>query len=129
MVSPTVNSVTFHPLGASTLNSSSLSVILKEDGEDVLIYIDPPYIKNTNLDKNSRLYKYNFENDDHLKLSENVKNCTHKVIISYDDDPLIRKLYKGFKIHKTSWTYCGTSSAKTHNNHKRTGKELIITNY
>ena len=103
--------------------------ILEEDGEDVLIYIDPPYIKNTNLDKNSRLYRYNFENEDHIELCENIKKCKHKVIISYDNNPFIKKMYKDFKIYKTSWTYCGTSSAKTHKNYKNTGKELIITNY
>lgn len=107
----------------------SYEKVLQEEGEDVLIYIDPPYIRNTNLDKNSRLYKHNFENEDHQKLCEEIKKCKHKIILSYDDTPEIRKLYKNFNLGKGSWTYCGTSSAKTHSKNKKTGKELIITNY
>lgn len=111
------------------ISSFSYEKILKEDGDNVLIYIDPPYMRNTNLDKNSRLYKHNFEKEDHEKLCEEIKKCKHKIILSYDDNPEVRKLYKDFNLGKGSWTYCGTSSAKTHSKSKKTGKELIITNY
>lgn len=111
------------------ITCESYEKILQEDGEDVLIYIDPPYVINTNLEKNSRLYKYNFETIDHEKMCEEIKKCKHKIILSYDDHPMIKKLYKDFKIKKTSWIYSGTSSAKTHSRTKKTGKELIITNY
>lgn len=103
--------------------------ILEEDGEKVLIYIDPPYCVNTKLEKNSRLYKYNFEEKDHYEISENIKSCKHNVVLSYDDNSFIRKLYKEFNIFKLNWTYCGTSSAKTHSKSKKVGKELIITNF
>lgn len=114
------------------------SKVLFTPGEDVLIYIDPPYYLNTQLDKNSRLYRHNFEKVDHEDLCENIKKCNHKVILSYDDCPYIRKLYKGFNFGKgvgashsrsTTWKYCGTSSAKTHSKIKRSGKELIISNF
>lgn len=111
------------------ITSISYEEVLQTDGEDVLIYIDPPYLRNTNLDKNSRLYKHNFEIEDHKILCENIKKCKHKIILSYDDDPFIRNMYKDFNMGKGSWTYCGTSSAKTHSKSKKTGKELIITNY
>lgn len=110
--------------------------ILFEDGEDVLIYIDPPYYLNTKLNKTSRLYRYNFEIEDHKKLCENIKKTKHKVILSYDDNIFIRKLYKDFNLgrgvgvsHSRSekWTYCGTSAVKIKN--KKIGKELIITNF
>ena len=111
------------------ITCESYENLLQENGEKVLIYIDPPYFINTNLEKNSRLYKYNFEKNDHVKLNKNIKDCNHKIILSYDDDPFIRQLYKGFNIFELQWTYCGTSSAKTHSKTKRIGKELIITNY
>lgn len=111
------------------ITSLDYKKVLEEEGENVLIYLDPPYVSNTKLDKNSRLYKHNFEDNDHEELCDNIKNCKHKIILSYDDNPLIRKLYKNFNIYKTSWIYCGTSSAKTHSKSKKTGKELIITNY
>jgi DNA adenine methylase len=111
------------------ISCSSYENLLFEDGENVVVYVDPPYCVNTDLEKNSRLYKYNFEKEDHIKLCDNIKNSKHKVVISYDDNSFIRKLYKDFNIYKLKWTYCGTSSAKTHSKTKKIGKELIITNY
>jgi DNA adenine methylase len=111
------------------ITSVDYSELLEQDGEDVVVYIDPPYVRNTKLDKNSRLYRFNFELEDHEKLCENIKKCKHNIILSYDDDPYIRKLYKDFKIIKSNWVYCGTSSAKTHSKTKKVGKELIIMNY
>jgi len=120
------------------ITSINYTDVLKEKGDDVLIYIDPPYYLNTKLDKNSRLYRYNFEIDDHKVLCEQIKTCNHKVVLSYDDNLFIRKLYKGFnfgrglgKSHSRSegWTYCGTSSADSQSKTKRVGKELIISNF
>lgn len=120
------------------ITTGSYSSLLEEDGEDVLIYIDPPYYLNTKLDKNSRLYRHNFENEDHKELCEHIKNCKHKVVLSYDDNPAIRKLYKGFNFGKglgashsrsEKWVYCGTSSAKNQSKIKKIGKELIISNF
>lgn len=119
---------------ADILNNAKITCgdykkLLEEDGKKVLIYIDPPYCVNTKLEKNSRLYRHNFEEKDHYELNENIKNCKHSVILSYDDNSFIRKLYKDFNISKLNWTYCGTSSAKTHSKSKKVGKELIITNF
>jgi len=125
-------------LKEARVSSTSYSDLLNEDGDDVLIYIDPPYYLNTKLDKNSRLYRHNFEMEDHRKLCEDIKNCKHKIVLSYDDNPFIRKLYKGFNFgrglgasHSRSegWTYCGTSSADAQSKTKRVGKELIISNF
>ena len=117
------------------ITNSSYENVLFEDGENVLIYIDPPYYINTKLSKTSRLYKHNFEIEDHKKLCEDIKKTKHKIVLSYDDNQFIRKLYKDFNLglglgkkhsRAESWKYCGTSGAiKT----KKTGKELIITNF
>jgi DNA adenine methylase len=120
------------------ITSGSYKEVLKQDGEDVLIYIDPPYYLNTKLDKNSRLYRHNFEIDDHKELCKEIKNCKHKIILSYDDNIFIRKLYKGFNFGKglgvshsrsEKWKYCGTSSAQNQSKTKRIGKELVISNF
>lgn len=122
------------------VSSLDYKELLNEPGDDVLIYIDPPYYLNTKLEKNSRLYKHNFEVKDHKELFEQVKNCKHKVILSYDDNPAIRKMYKGFNFGRglgashsraAKWKYCGTSSAQSQNQSKtkRIGKELIISNF
>lgn len=98
--------------------------LLVQEGKDVWIYCDPPYISNTLFSNGSKLYKNNFDLEDHVKLCEYIKNCKHKVCLSYDDNPIIRDLYSSFNIYASEWIYCGTSL-----NNKKRGKELIITNY
>jgi DNA adenine methylase len=81
---------------------------------DALLYLDPPYlIKGT-------LYgiKGNTHKDfDHQGLSEILKNRDNW-ILSYNDCPEIRELYKGYKILTPSWKY-GMSTDKD-------SKEVII---
>ena len=109
----------------------SYKEVLLEDGEDVVIYIDPPYYVNTELAPNSRLYKHNFEKEHHDELRDVIKHCKHKVVISYDAHPYIKELYKDFKIEEDEWTYSGTSSVVEDGQqfNKKIGKELIITNF
>ena len=127
-------------LSCVKISNLNYKELLSEPGEDVLIYVDPPYYLNTKLNKNSRLYRYNFEIEDHKELCEEIKKCQHKIILSYDDHSFIRKLYKGFNFGRglgsshsryEKWKYCGTSSAQSQNQNKikRTGKELIISNF
>lgn len=114
-----------------TITVGTYHAILESIGDDVLIYCDPPYYVNTNLDRNSQLYKFGFTKEDHIEFRDAVKACKHKVIISYDDDDegFIRGLFSDFNIYAENWTYCGTSSADGQAKTKKTGKELIITNY
>jgi len=108
------------------------SVLLEEEIENGLVYCDPPYWKDTELDKVRKLYANGFTEEDHIKLAERLKKCKHKIVLSYDDVPQIRELYKNdFYIYEEEWTYCGTSSSGHANNSKikKVGKELIITNF
>jgi len=98
-------------------------------GEDVWIYIDPPYYKNTLLTESSKLYAHNFTENDHLNLAANLKYCKHKFLLSYDNCDFIKNLYKDFEIIEADWTYCGTSSAKGQSKTKKVGQELFIKNY
>ena len=113
------------------ITSDSYEESLSSKGNDVLIYIDPPYFVNTELDENSKLYRHNFTVADHRKLAENIKKCNHRFIISYDDDKegFIRSLYDGFNLYQEEWSYSGTSSGKNQSKTKKVGKELIITNF
>lgn len=111
------------------VTSTNYEKLLFEEGKDVLIYIDPPYMVNTELSNTSRLYFHNFEKEDHIKLCENLKKCKHKFILSYDNNDFIKSLYKSFEIIEEQWTYCGTSSANGLNTKKQKGKELIIKNF
>ena len=110
------------------------SFLLNTPGENVFIYCDPPYVDVSNLSKSSQLYVHNFTINDHMRLSDNIKLCKHKVLISYDDDKngIVRSLYQkqdGFNIYEESWIYSGTYRSNDPQNKKRVGNELIITNY
>lgn len=100
--------------------------VIEKDGDNVVIYIDPPYVVNTKLARTSQLYKHSFTLDDHLLLRDILLSCKHNLVISYDDDKdgLIRELYKDFNISEFNHTYCGTTCKK-----KKSGKELLITNF
>lgn len=106
------------------ITCEDFEVLLSEPGEDVAIYCDPPYVVNTDMPETDKQYQHNFELEDHTRFFEAVKKCKHKVCISYDDDELIRRLFRDFNVHEEEWTYSGSSLAK-----KKSGKELIITNY
>lgn len=108
------------------VTSGSYKDLLTTDGEKVFIYCDPPYWRDTELSPNSKLYKYGFTEEDHKILANNIKECKHNVLISYDSHPKIKELYTDdtFRINELSWKYCGSSKKQ-----KTLGTELVITNY
>lgn len=57
-----------------------------------LIYLDPPYYL-----KGSQLYRNFYEHKDHIDVATVAKGLTHPTLITYDDAPEIRKIYKGMK--------------------------------
>ncbi|HKM13677.1 MAG TPA: DNA adenine methylase [Candidatus Methanomethylophilaceae archaeon] len=58
------------------------------DTDTTLVYIDPPY-----YEKGSTLYMNHFEHEDHVTLSDIIRNLKHKWILSYDNTPEIREIY------------------------------------
>jgi DNA adenine methylase len=111
-------------LRGARITSTSYEPLLLEDGDDVWVYLDPPYYCDTEFSATDKLYQCGFSEEDHIKLALTCKATKHKICISYDDHPVIRDLYKDFHIYEHSWKYCGSSKAV-----KDEGKELIITNY
>lgn len=91
------------------------------------IYVDPPYYKI------ERLYKGNFDITQHLKLQKYLNKRKEngdknlKILISYNDTPFIRKLYKNWFITTLDYSYrTGKPNA---NKTKKKTKELIISNF
>ena len=64
-----------------------------------------------------------FDDEQHIKLRDMLKNLKGKFVLSYNDDEFIRELYKDFKIE--SFERQNNLSLKSGS----TFKELIITNY
>jgi site-specific DNA-adenine methylase len=58
-----------------------------------LLYADPPYRR-----AGPSLYRHAFTDDDHSRLADEVRVCPARWYVSYDNDPLIRKLYDAHNI-------------------------------
>lgn len=80
------------------------------NNENVFYYCDPPY-------ENKFFYEYNFIEKDHIELSEILKNIKGRFLLSYQDRPLMRELYKDYNFYK----YIGTNFISK--------PEIAITNY
>lgn len=91
------------------------------------IYIDPPYPPLNGIANFTHYTADRFTETDQRQLAQlfsnlHLKGC--KLMMSNADLPLIRRLYKGFNIHKLSvvrWITC--------KNKKHSVSELVITNY
>lgn len=121
-----LESVAIHIAGTK-ITCTDYNELLVAPGKRVWIYLDPPYVVDTHLDKGSRLYEFGFTMDEHRRFVENCKATQHRIAISYDDVPVVREWFQekdGFYIHEETWKYSGTT-----NKTKVQGKELVITNY
>ncbi|RKU27163.1 modification methylase [Candidatus Poribacteria bacterium] len=98
---------------------------LFQEGENVYIFLDPPYWKA----KESKLYgaKGSLHTSfDHIEFAENMKKCPHKWLITYDDSPKIRELFNFADIQEWTLQY-GMNNYKKDSAAK--GNELFIKNY
>ncbi|MGA2435361.1 MAG: DNA adenine methylase, partial [Bryobacteraceae bacterium] len=99
--------------------------IISEKGEDVFIFLDPPYFRQAK----SKLYGKNGDlhtSFDHKRFADNMKKCTHKWLITLDDTEEIKKLYDFAFINEWELQY-GMNNYKKDKAEK--GKELFISNY
>lgn len=111
--------------GNTKITSLDYSELLREPGDDVFIFIDPPYYTATK----SALYGKNGElhtGFDHERFAEEVKNCKHKWMITYDNCDYIRDKYKDYNIIPFEFAYGMRNVTK---GGEMTGKEILITNY
>jgi len=86
------------------------------DRVDTLFYIDPPYYK-------APYYQHNLELEDYREMVETLAGLKAKFILSINDHPEMRDIFKDFRIEPVTLKY--TVAKKEH----KTGRELIITNY
>ncbi|NIK90188.1 DNA adenine methylase [Rhizomicrobium palustre] len=81
--------------------------------EDSLIFIDPPY-----YNKGASLYTNHYLKDDHAKVAESIISLKRNWIVTYDDAPEIRHLYRDRRQYSFDVAY------SLHQ--KRLGTELLI---
>ncbi len=83
-----------------------LNKVGKKLPKKTLIYLDPPYYV-----KGSQLYRNCYGHEDHIDVATVARRLTHPTLITYDDAPEIRKIYKGMKATLLSLHY-STHSAR-----------------
>ena len=93
-------------------------------GKKVLMFIDPPYYKPSK----KKHYRYGFEIEDHIRLSECLKKTEHKFVLTYEDVEEVRNLYSWAYINGMEFSYRVDNSV-TNNGNRKKGVELIITNF
>lgn len=119
---------------AEYLQNSDVSVTCN-DFEDVckdvcamdFVYFDSPYIPTSDTADFTNYTKDGFLLEDHKRLAtlfRRLDSIGAKVMLSNNDVPLVYKLYSGFKIQTID-----VKRMINRNASKRTGKEVLITNY
>ena len=99
--------------------------LLNPDGDNVFIFLDPPYhsaTKSALYGKRGTLHK----GFDHYLFAEKMSACKHNWLITYDDSPYIRSLFSFAHIIPWDLTY---RMRNVNSNSDQRGKELFISNY
>jgi DNA adenine methylase len=92
------------------------SVIQRFDRPATLFYLDPPYFQR-------KLYRYNLEDADFAKLAEQLATIRGRFILSLNDVPEVRTLFRRFHIRGVELPYTAQKKAG------RRYREVIITNF
>lgn len=84
--------------GVTIENLDFEEVIDRYDHPEALIYCDPPYIGTAD-------YTCKFTMDDHRRLRDRLCRIQGKAVVSLNDCPQVRDLYRGWNIEELSVTY------------------------
>lgn len=119
--------------GTVVENQSFKELIPRFDSPGVFMYLDPPYWV-TATSKGAGYYEFVMTKDDHVELMNILSKLLHaKFLMSYDDVPEVRELYKDGYFRKINTPSVNQSSAN-----RQTGQlgqstiyksELLIANY
>lgn len=86
-----------------------------------LLYLDPPYIGS------EAGYVVRFSQQDHIDLAELLNACEARVLLTYEDHPQVRELYKDWSFYEVSVKRC--SQVCKPGEKRKSAIELLLTNY
>lgn len=109
--------------GVTIENKSFEDLITTYDNDEAFFYCDPPYVDTESYYKNTG----GFGKKEHELLAQTLSNINGKFLVSYNDHPLIRELYKDFNIRVTKEIEY-TLGKNAHGTTKKV-REIYITNY
>jgi DNA adenine methylase len=70
------------------------------DDENLLIYLDPPYLPETRSEGSREIYGHEMTMEQHVNLLNFVKDARSKIILSGYSSPLYNRCLKGWKVVK-----------------------------
>jgi len=91
-------------------------ILRRYDRPETFFYLDPPYF-------NVKLYRYNLEPDDFRAMAERLGTLKGKFVLSLNDVPEVRAIFKAFRLRGIETAYTAQKIAG------RRFRELLITNY
>jgi len=109
----------------ATITNFDYKKLIHEDGNNVFLFLDPPYYSATKsalYGKNGHLHK----SFDHAEFAEMMKKCPHRWLITYDDSEYIRGLFSFATIIPWNLKYGMRNVTETSD---QNGKEIFISNY
>lgn len=100
--------------GVVVENIDAITLILKNDRPDTLLYVDPPYTKSSIAyhDK-SKYYKHELTDDAHVQLASVLRAFSGMVIISGYDSEIYRDLYPDWQTNEVKAFAQGNVHGKT----------------
>ena len=92
-----------------------------EDAKGTAIYIDPPYIK-----KGAK-YIHDFVEGDHERLAEILNKFSHaRIVVSYYDDPLVRRIYANWTCHEINISKALANQGSRGEKHNKVIELLLV---
>lgn len=76
--------------------AEALDVIRRNDSDETLFYVDPPYPMGTRRDK-ARTYEHEMTDEDHRALAAVLRQVRGMVIVSSYPSALYAELYQGWR--------------------------------
>jgi DNA adenine methylase len=103
------------------VTASDFTALIVNAPAHAFIYADPPYV-----DKGPDLYKHSLSEADHERLASALFHCQAPWVLSYDDHPLVRRLYSWARIESVHLTY---TTAVASSGKRRKNSEVIISRH
>ena len=97
--------------------------IQRYDRPDTFFYVDPPYYRL------SQGYASKFVDADFERLRDSLAKIKGRFLLSLNDDPTIRQLFRAFTLQRVSLTYSAGNSRTGGDTRAKIRNELIIRNY
>lgn len=91
-------------------------ILNRYDRPETLFYLDPPYW-------GRKLYAFNLDEKDYAEMVERLRRLRGKFVLSLNDVPEVREIFRGFPFQEIELPYTAQRKAV------KRFRELLITNY